>query len=459
MARHKHIGRLLTGVAWVLLFASIGVIVYCYTFTLELENAPLVVQERENQHSTRIPSPVPENSTQEENENEIFTIGAALKSGGNVLSGKLFWNAKNCEGSIQLSRTQCDTKWDSGARITDNKQLDHLLKNQIGPDHYRITVETANEIMSPTDYKIETDRCVLTAPITLLRTTPTITAKITVKWETDHFNGVTETVKTITSFREKYLVKGYEVQLKCSGDAKTPLSHRYTKRKPKPLQNVKAGEWEWVSTSPASPPPSCKQKSLLFIGDSQIRTVWRHYEAAWEGTTPVLTKTSESDRVLSGGHRVMFTFNPLLTDLLENGSRYLFKGSTDFPDYAVVGFGPWPANMGWTHERFFKYTEDLFRRINASREGSPTKYIWAGSPAWPKPRRNSEGFRITNSRLRLWNTHTARLAARYGIPTIDFYAISLPFQHLHRGDGMHYDNSVVLYTMVEEVRRLACDGV
>jgi hypothetical protein len=202
----------------------------------------------------------------------------------------------------------------------------------------------------------------------------------------------------------------------------------------------------------------------------------------------------------------MFLWDPYLEALRNEPSRRQYIIAAGF-DVLVFGLGAWPASFGqWSMGKFhmamrqvaatlvkLERARDEEEEEEAARSGAPPPSapplpflsIWAGSPAWPKPRK-MPGFRITNYRLGVFNTigeqvlllhrdeedpqysHRRRSHNHAKTPTgnssnnskrlrLDWYQPSFPMLHLHRGDGMHYDGSVVLYSAANLLANLVCN--
>ena len=142
----------------------------------------------------------------------------------------------------------------------------------------------------------------------------------------------------------------------------------------------------------------------------------------------------------------------------------------------VLSFGPWAASFGqWTYVQYATRVREVARVAEAFvrqcvHEGQrdlSVRFIWLGPPAWPKPRK-MPGFRITNYRLGVFSYIGEQMlcAPRYAlgdegvdagssdawrraIGCLDFFSMSFPLLRLHRGDHMHYDRSVLLFSVAD----------
>eukprot|EP00659_Diplonema_papillatum_P011001 gene11001-16917_t len=418
---------------------------------------------------------LPGGSASAEEAPSVISLGGPLKSAGKYLAGTVAWKPAACEGVVTLVRTPCNATAERRTNVSHDPRWDAYLKEFEGPDAFRVVVTSDQELLPLRVVYSRGDSCEWQGRFQLRKGASGV--KILAKWDTDNYNGISETIDTVTSFRNKYYHHGFLVgdcvNVKNSS-ASVPdetLEHRFVRVSERERgdrfkwwSGVRGSEWRWVGDRSFDPGPteSCavSKTSVLFVGDSQVRTVWRHWQATLTRSPVVLWKTFHDESTFGEGHKHAFDFNVFLENIVS------CDGSQDSPvcmnsrrmieafDVVVLGFGAWPANSGWTHQRVFTALDRLFA---AMRTYNATRFIWIGSPAWPKPRANSPGFRITNQRLRLWNDRANDLAREHHIAAVPFFWIALPHVKLHRGDGMHYDNSIVLHTVVEQLAPFICD--
>eukprot|EP01065_Artemidia_motanka_P022872 TRINITY_DN27100_c0_g1_i1.p1 TRINITY_DN27100_c0_g1~~TRINITY_DN27100_c0_g1_i1.p1 ORF type:complete len:497 (+),score=102.52 TRINITY_DN27100_c0_g1_i1:67-1557(+) len=393
----------------------------------------------------------------------------AVKGGGQLMELTVCWSPQACVGSLRAShrepRGPCPVRLPAG--ISDDPRWEEYVASKVGPDSLWAVVEGTAEISSVA-VRYAGD-CRYQGVFGMVQRGAV--GSLVVKWETDSWWGLQEKRETVSSFRNKYITRG-RPRLTCAGPSlwrtvlraagpgyawgrfvagATPVGS------PQWAAPVRGGGYEWRAdgTGPATRADrdsilkACKGRSVTFTGDSQVRTVWRHWQAAMHrrraDTGKVYNETESY-----GDHALSFFWDPYLQKL------------ADLPrsDTLVLGFGAWPASFGqWKHSKYEAETgrlaEQAAQLVSA---GTFRRVIWVGSPAWPKPRRDTKGFRITNMRLGLWNSLSRRHFLGAGHLVADIFALSWPHVKLHRGDGMHYDNSVVLWAAVDVLLPLACPG-
>ena len=393
----------------------------------------------------------------------VTTKRSAVTGGGAKVEAEVEYYEDTCVGRLLVRPAGSGAAaCPAPGRLSTDERWDGFLRVAAGPDYYRLRVEGDAELFAAAVPHV--GDCRYAVHFRLLRAQASVS--LDVKWETDRYNGVTEAVDTVRSFRDKYVARGIRVgRCALASSAAAPpeaagTGGRYVRvtAADHPVgfpagALVKAGEWLWqpaaAAAAAAAPPPPCRAAGsgvrILFVGDSQVRTVWRTWEAVLEGRPPTTQKAWRDVRRYGVNHTVGFEFQPLLS----NVTAALLQGY----DHVVMGFGAWPANSGWTHAAYARFVRRLLAGVAAA---AGPRVVWLGAPAWPKPRHNSKGFRITNARLRMWNEVSFAKAREEGMRTVDFFGVSAPHMKLHRGDGMHYDHSVVLYSMVEEIARLTC---
>ena len=171
----------------------------------------------------------------------------------------------------------------------------------------------------------------------------------------------------------------------------------------------------------------------MFIGDSQVRTLYRHYDAVMTRKRVSQAKGGNISSSYPGGHTAWFLWDPYLNDL----SKGLLPWAGRH-DIVVFVFDAWPASFGqWTVEKYKAFTRELM--MSVASVSSRTTFLWVGSPAWPKSRYGVPGFRISNTRLGLWNSISRSCVTALVVRCLDFFEVSWPHIRMHRGDGMHYD--------------------
>ena len=202
---------------------------------------------------------------------------------------------------------------------------------------------------------------------------------------------------------------------------------------------------------------------IMFVGDSQARTVYRHLEAVLDNRPVIHSKDFAMSAPKtrgkthaglppapppSSGLEGYYLWDPYLerfanqtADLGDMIALRNFRrggasavaaagaaaggdgdGDNDassFPDVVLLSVGPWPASFGqWSFARMYDHMTNAsraiarFRRSPATtpwkdqqqqqRQRNRVRFVWYGAFAWPKPRK-MPGFRITNARLRLFS--------------------------------------------------------
>jgi hypothetical protein len=206
---------------------------------------------------------------------------------------------------------------------------------------------------------------------------------------------------------------------------------------------------------------------VLLTGDSHPRTVFRHFESmaynriallAKGGnlSAPSRSKATETTTTFAAAVHADFWWDPYLESFTTREELLLSY------DVVLFGFGMWPASFGqWTYEAYAQRIVEIaamVRRLQtlaAARQRPVPVLLFAGAPAFPRPRK-MPGFRITNARVGAFNSLGRRRLAEVGVPYLDLFAMTHPVPHYHRGDHMHYDHSVVLYSVVDWVLTIAC---
>jgi hypothetical protein len=139
----------------------------------------------------------------------------------------------------------------------------------------------------------------------------------------------------------------------------------------------------------------------------------------------------------------------------------------------VFGFGSWPASYGQYSYGEVLRRADAFAVVAQCLRVNGVTVVYAGTPAWPKHRKKNPGFRITNTRLSIYNRMAAHALVHAKPPTtppqnialaplhfLPLYDLSISMAVMKRSDGMHYDGSVVTFGAIEilalELLRL-CD--
>jgi hypothetical protein len=126
-------------------------------------------------------------------------------------------------------------------------------------------------------------------------------------------------------------------------------------------------------------------------------------------------------------------------------------------DVVVFGMGSWPASYGqWSMPMFGNAVERLSEALGSASRGTNVLLVYAGSPAWPKHRKGTPGFRITNTRLGIMNQIAYDALLRVGAWILPLFDMSYPMAKMKSKDDMHYDRSVVLYTAVEYLADIIC---
>lgn len=195
---------------------------------------------------------------------------------------------------------------------------------------------------------------------------------------------------------------------------------------------------------------------ILFTGDSQIRTIFRHWVSVVDNEPPVQQKTFNATifHTSAGSARSTFLWDAYLKHLM-NDVAIQEMIAAEY-DALVVGFGSWPASFGqWSFETMELQLRRLTKCFELLLDAGVT-IVWAGSPAWPKHRKDTPNFRITNSRLFLFNSIAKKelvplqqTSHRSSLKFLPFYDLSISMSRLRSKDGMHYDGSVVLYSCVD----------
>eukprot|EP01062_Namystynia_karyoxenos_P041654 TRINITY_DN30376_c0_g1_i1.p1 TRINITY_DN30376_c0_g1~~TRINITY_DN30376_c0_g1_i1.p1 ORF type:complete len:496 (+),score=92.99 TRINITY_DN30376_c0_g1_i1:92-1579(+) len=384
----------------------------------------------------------------------------AVKGGGQALALEVCWSPQTCVGHLRLRHAEttgspCGPQGSAGGISTDGWWAEWLRRHH-GPDGLWAVAEGEQEV-APVALRYAGE-CVYEGAWGL--TLPG-ECGLAVKWETDSWWGTQETKATVASFRNKYVTR-WQPRVRCVGPSRWAAALRpapgagvawgsYVRGATPPgrpawAAPVKGGELQWRPVGPAAGAPRgeraailrrCGKRHVVFAGDSQVRTVWRHWQALLRERRAETAKTYNASEV-HGSHTVSFFWDPYLEHA---------RAVARLPpaDALVLGFGAWPASFGqWLHSRYDTFV------------GGWKVVVWVGSPAWPKPRRDTKGFRITNARLGLWN-HLSRMHFQSaGLSTADIFTLSWVLPKMHRGDGMHYDNSVVLYAAAERLLPLVC---
>ena len=220
-------------------------------------------------------------------------------------------------------------------------------------------------------------------------------------------------------------------------------------------------------------------RTVMFVGDSQVRVLFRHWTASLHKSMPVLHKTFNATDELfintSTIHTIRITshylWDPYLNQTLGRLGVPYITSMLKRGDLLVLGIGSWPASYGqWSFAQFDNRLRSVQEKVlNPLVVEFGVKVVYADSPAFPKWRKNP-GFRISNYRLILMN-HIARQAlllpgANIFAPQEDevtpalgdvrpssyyylpYFHLSLPFPKYAK-DGIHYSHSVVVYSAVD----------
>ena len=388
----------------------------------------------------------------------IKTIIKPITSGGKQLQAEVHWSSSSCIGYVLIIRPDCR---DTTTVISTNDKWNSYLKSIRGPDWFRVNIEGDDVTFMITLSYINNCKYIALIPKVM-----SSNLRVTIKWETDNYLGTSEMVQTVTSFREKYLTRATTFGSCNNNDIKINNKGLYHKGRKGFERSTQRYQWshpikgiEWVWDNGLESTTRCTNKTIIFIGDSQIRSTWRHWVGMLKRKPPELAKAFMSDEVHLYSHRVAFFFDPFMERLFSENVTKVINNSGDGEVMIVFGFGAWAANIipGWSHQRYVTAVTSIFDRISKSNQPN-LRYIWLGTPTWPKPRRNSEGFRITNARLSLWNQIASKLAKSVGIQVIDFYGISYPHIKMNR-DQIHFDNSIIMYSVVEQIANSFCNPI
>eukprot|EP00760_Papus_ankaliazontas_P021316 PhM_4_TR18672/c0_g1_i1/m.71152 len=406
------------------------------------------------------------------------------------------FDESTCRGKLvcELKSDVCNSC--RGKTLSKDREIDNFLKETIGPLGLRVAVEGTDVAMGRTVFISEACRYESFFEVHSQQHKSS-DYRLTVKVDTDVCRGYDDTAPTVTSFANHYVFRG-SPNMKCKSRGTMATSSIFSdviwssaSTTTESLQNLRNVATHFthpmrgdtfrlhIRGTPLRQWTYSKDDieqcisglgrfigGVLFIGDSQIRTLYRHYDAIMKQTRASQAKGFNMTSTYSKSHRARFQWDPYLK-ILSDELRLLL-GSYDV---IVFGFGAWPASFGqWDLAKYLQYTSQLFDRITREmKQQTHLKVFWAASPAWPKPRYGTEGFRITNTRLGLWNGLTRRLLNHQKmqqqsnnnnnyIRVLDFFEISWPHIKLHRGDGMHYDHSVVLYGAIDMILSEVCNN-
>ena len=418
---------------------------------------------------------------------------------------------QGCVGRVLLC-------WDGspsaeGAVVSRDTHLSSWMSSVAGPDAFRLSVSGGKEkVAGSSRFLANTTLCSLAAGSThrfgysyIIEFAVREAGKyeIELKWELDNNWALNEVKDTVTHFKNAYLARGTQIPGSCKGPPQqgqhistilrrcndTGGSGRWVRSTVEPKRGQlpayypwKGHEWEYrldgcrLDSFYASPNMLLEQLQsfkariggrpvkLFFTGDSQVRTVFRHWVSIVSNSPADIAKGGNLSYT-DGTHSVQYIWDPYLEAIL-NRSTMLAEGHYDV---IVLGIGPWPSSFGqWPMKQFASrlaaVAEHLKRFVELrlqAQDGIEPLVVWAGAPAWPKPRK-MPGFRITNSRLGTMNTIAVR-RLRKGIGQLhfrhlDWFQPSLSMTHLHRGDGMHYDHSIVLYTAASMLANIVLEA-
>jgi len=199
---------------------------------------------------------------------------------------------------------------------------------------------------------------------------------------------------------------------------------------------------------------SCLSRRVLFIGDSHIRTLFWHWAAVVDDTVPRHEKVFNIT-IAHREKRTIATSTFLWDGYLERWLAYRDWIATN-ADVVVFGCGSWPASYGqWTVERWRHHHAEITASALQQLVDSGVTVVYAGAPAWPKFRKNNPGFRISNYRLGLFE-----YIVRHYLPQqariLPFFELSYPLPRLRAKDGMHYDDSIILYSAADLLATYIC---
>nr|ACI15912.1 hypothetical protein [Bodo saltans] len=221
-----------------------------------------------------------------------------------------------------------------------------------------------------------------------------------------------------------------------------------------------------------------KSVNILFTGDSQIRSLFFHWSAVVGNRGVELRKVfnityddkpededSSVDNKKEKPWRTTFLWDSYLARLA-SWSDAQCRAMAQTYNVIVFGFGSWPASYGqYSYGEVLRRADVLSRVAQCLRTNGVT-VVYAGTPAWPKHRKKNPGFRITNTRLSIYNRMVSHALLASGSASseqqrstsavvvaplhfLPFFDLSIAMAVMKRSDGMHYDGSVVTFGAVE----------
>lgn len=228
-------------------------------------------------------------------------------------------------------------------------------------------------------------------------------------------------------------------------------------------------------TVPTSPSSRSAVK-ILFTGDSHIRALYYHWCSVGNNDVVRTQKirnvtTAVGDR----GASATFYWDSYLTRMKQWKGDVMLQEVVSRFNVIVFGIGSWPASYGqWSYSdtavhglQVANVVRELLRR--------GVVVIFAGAPAWPKHRKNNPGFRITNTRLNLFNkiqiaalTAAAMLSSDHQesnsdsckprsssslVKQLPYFDFTFVAPKLRSKDDMHYDGSAPMFASIDAIAK------
>jgi hypothetical protein len=194
---------------------------------------------------------------------------------------------------------------------------------------------------------------------------------------------------------------------------------------------------------------------VFFLGDSQIRGLWRNFVSVMRNQPEVPGKMDAEGLFHreSAVNTASFVFDAFLRN---------FTATPEVAfDAVVLGFGTWPGRnfcrpncttVRWSlrqlatrfraHAAYARHLVSLGKRV-----------IWVGSPAWPSMIHAQ--VPTSNYRLGLFNAITGRMMREAGADVVDYFAVSYGIKHA-TSDGVHYSRTCVHYAMTDAIMNALC---
>lgn len=206
-----------------------------------------------------------------------------------------------------------------------------------------------------------------------------------------------------------------------------------------------------------------KSVSILFTGDSQLRSLFFHWAAMVENKPVDLRKVFNHTIDHSAGAsptnplrwQTSFLWDSYLARLAAWDHAQCERIADSF-NVVVFGFGSWPASYGQFSYGDVERRSAAFAKVVRHLRSLGVTVVYAGSPSWPKHRKRNPGFRITNTRLSIYNRIAQRELRLAGDPPeaaplymLPFFDLSITMAAMKRSDGMHYDGSIVVFGAIE----------